>query len=152
MERGRKFTIGIAENGIIYLREHAVKNPSEEETHLRIIYPVDKDLTLIDPHVLIDDKILSLDDYTNSLGVSKSEVLRSNDTPLVYPTKELTYIVEHSIWVENGKFVRGTVSIFLPFDVYNRHSLVCRDVSLNFQPQVRKTLVDKYSAFVQERL
>lgn len=155
MNKEKRFPITLTNEGVIVLKESSNKHTSGKDIRFMLSYALNSDLQLIEPCLDVDNSLVDINTFASSVGVSKQDVLsyiRKENISLCYLLKDLAYIAEQNLEVENGEVKRTSVSLYLPFDVQTNGYLVCRDVSLNFPPQARKVIAGKYKDYAKERV
>lgn len=140
---------------MVALKEKTKRFTAGKDIQFWVSYPLNVELQLIEPSIDTSNGLMRLKAFAENMGVTEKDVLayiKSENLSLYYTFNDLMYVVEHNVKIEGGEVVKNIVSLYLPYDVKPDGSLLCRDVSLYFPPQVRKSIANKNIDFVKERV
>ena len=120
---------------------------------LTVTYPLNKDMGLLVPCIIVDGSKISLLDLSKELGLSYVESLehcKNHKYDLYYELTDITYFCRHS-YKETPTGVKSNVQLYMPLDRVKKQLKVA-DVTYTFPLSVRNLLNERYLPYVKNKL
>lgn len=144
MSKGKVFPLKIDSANRAALKESAHKHVNEDQTKVRVIFGLNSDFMIAIPCVYKEGMFVNIRDILSNRSMNMQDLLQEckrNNTAIYYPFNTITYVCEHTIFLNRGVVDKHAVRIFLPSQLVN-DGLECNDVSRTFPVPNRGALAN----------
>jgi hypothetical protein len=136
------------------LKESVNKHSSDEQTRIKVVFALDSDLRIVEPHLFNDGVFIDSVALTSQNNVNIQDFLsecKRDSTPIFFALGSLTYICVHNIVMTKGNIVKNTINLYVPNSI-KKSGLICHDVSTVFPRQNRNVLANNFLNYSMSRL